>query len=103
MRRCDSWRMGLPQALKPLLYPIGLHEGHVDAALTLAHMAKAAQQTFTPQAVQQALQLLEAAGLLGASATTSSGCIRRSRATCARAPRRLLEAKRKPGLGSGGL
>ncbi len=53
---------GLPQALKPLLHPIGLHEGHVYADY-LAAMAKAARQPFTPQAVQQALHLLEAAGL----------------------------------------
>ncbi|MGH8568600.1 MAG: hypothetical protein ACREXU_11440, partial [Gammaproteobacteria bacterium] len=93
---------GLPQALKPLLYPIDLHEGHVHADY-LAAMAEVARQPFTPRAVQQALQLLEAAGLAQGIGTTSSGCIRRSRATCARAPRRLPEAKSKPGLGSGGL
>ena len=54
---------GLPRELAPLLYPIGLHEGHVHAGF-LAAMADVAQQPFIRQAVQQALELLEAAGLV---------------------------------------
>lgn len=54
---------GLPPALKPLLYPIGLHEGHVDAAL-LADMARLADQPFGLPAIQRALALLEVAGLV---------------------------------------
>ena len=54
---------GLPDALKPLLYPIGLHEGHVDADW-LAGMATQAQAPFTESDTEQALGLLEVAGLV---------------------------------------
>ena len=54
---------GLPEALRPLLYPIGLHEGHVDADY-LAAMATAAGQPAGVREAQQVLALLEKAGLV---------------------------------------
>ena len=54
---------GLPEPLRPLLLPIGLHEGYVDADY-LAGMAKRAQQPFELTQVCQALELLEQAGLV---------------------------------------
>lgn len=54
---------GLPTALRPLLVPIGLHEGHADANL-LAAMAKQAKQPFAVADAVRALNLLEVAGLV---------------------------------------
>lgn len=54
---------GLPAELKPLLYPIGLHAGYVDAD-DLAAMAQAAGQPFQVQHAQRTLELLETAGLV---------------------------------------
>jgi tetratricopeptide (TPR) repeat protein len=54
---------GLPQALRPLLVPIGLHEGYVDAG-HLAEISKVAGQPYTPAQASQALELLEIAGLV---------------------------------------
>jgi tetratricopeptide (TPR) repeat protein len=54
---------GLPEVLRPLLMPIGLHESYVDAD-HLAAMAKEAQQPFELAQVTQALELLEMAGLV---------------------------------------
>ncbi|QBE65800.1 tetratricopeptide repeat protein [Pseudoduganella lutea] len=53
---------GLPTKLKPLLYPVGLHGGNVDTA-ELANMASRAAQPFTAQQTQNAMEMLEAAGL----------------------------------------
>lgn len=54
---------GLPESLRPLLHPIGLHEGFVVADF-LAGIAKEAEQPFELAQVCQALELLEAAGLV---------------------------------------
>ncbi|WP_170113261.1 tetratricopeptide repeat protein [Ahniella affigens] len=54
---------GLPEALRPLLLPIGLHEGYIDADF-LTEMAQQAQQPFELAQVCQALELLELAGLV---------------------------------------
>ncbi|MBK7001351.1 MAG: tetratricopeptide repeat protein [Rhodoferax sp.] len=54
---------GLPTALRPLLVPIGLHEGHVNADL-LAAMAEEAKQPFAVADTVRALELLEVAGLV---------------------------------------
>lgn len=54
---------GLPTALRPLLVPIGLHEGHADANL-LAFMAKQAKQPFVVADTVRALNLLEVSGLV---------------------------------------
>ncbi|RDE50522.1 MAG: CHAT domain-containing protein, partial [Candidatus Accumulibacter meliphilus] len=54
---------GLPADLKPLLYPIGLHEGYIYTTF-LADMAKEAQLPFTTEQAQQALERLEVAGLV---------------------------------------
>ncbi|MBC8752453.1 CHAT domain-containing protein [Paraburkholderia sp. WC7.3b] len=53
---------GLPDALKPLLYPLGLHESCVDVVL-LAMMAERIGQSFDSTATGECLQRLEAAGL----------------------------------------
>lgn len=54
---------GLPESLRPLLMPIGLHVDYVDADL-LSHMAQEAQQPFDLAKVCQVLELLELAGLV---------------------------------------
>ncbi|RDE48755.1 MAG: CHAT domain-containing protein [Candidatus Accumulibacter meliphilus] len=56
---------GLPAELKPLLYPIGLHEGYIHAHF-LVQMAEKAQQAFSAEQTQQTLERLEAAGLVRA-------------------------------------
>ncbi len=52
----------LPVALRPLLYPVSLHESYVDADV-LTDMAKLAGSPFTEQQTVEMLQLLESAGL----------------------------------------
>ncbi len=54
---------GLPEPLRPLLHPIGLHEGHVVADF-LADISERAGQSFELAQVEHALKLLEAAGLV---------------------------------------
>jgi hypothetical protein len=54
---------GLPEGLRGLLLPIGLHEGYVDAG-HLAAMARQAGQPYEITEVRQALERLEAAGLV---------------------------------------
>ena len=54
---------GLPEVLRPLLMPIGLHEGYVYADF-LAAVAKESGQSYTLAQVSQALEMLEVAGLV---------------------------------------
>ncbi|WP_243745983.1 tetratricopeptide repeat protein [Tahibacter aquaticus] len=54
---------GMPARLRPLLLPIGFHERYVQADF-LAGMARHAQQPYTVEQAQQALELLEGAGLV---------------------------------------
>jgi tetratricopeptide (TPR) repeat protein len=54
---------GLPEALRPLLIPIGMHEEFVEADCLVA-IARESGQFFSPVQVSQALVLLEAAGLM---------------------------------------
>jgi hypothetical protein len=52
-----------PPSLKPILYPIGLHESYVDAG-HLAAIALRIQSSYTLEQVAKTLQHLESAGLV---------------------------------------
>ncbi|TDR46724.1 Tfp pilus assembly protein PilF [Tahibacter aquaticus] len=54
---------GMPQGLRPLLLPIGLHERYVHSDF-LSNMAEVAQQPYVAWQTRQALELLESAGLV---------------------------------------
>ena len=71
---------GLPDELKPLLYPLGLHEGYVDADY-LAQMAGHAGQPYTGRTRNRPCSGWKWPGWCRASARAPSGCIRRCRAT----------------------
>jgi len=101
MRPCDSWRTGCRKHSSPC---------STRSACTRVTWARTTwppwpRRHVSPSRRRRCSRRCSSSRRpvsLRASGTTSSGCTRRSRATCARAPRRLPEAKRKPGLGSGG-
>lgn len=61
---------GLPAEMRPLLIPIGLHEGYVDADY-IALMAGSTGQPFLSQDTRRVLELLQAAGLVQGMAIES--------------------------------